>query len=244
MAIFQCYAFNVDDLPENLTLKIQRLDGEVLFKTPPEEGSFLTFSPKGLQLGSAGADGQKISLDYQQKLNTFRLQKKVSRGPLAKAIGIDKKKDLKVIDGCLGMATDSLMMVSWGVQVQAYERQVEVYLLNWYAFQQFKKKTHQNISFEIFYGDVRTANTNFDVLYLDPMFPKVRNKRMSKKEMEILMRLTSKDPDEVELFNWATLQNFSRVVIKRPRGAPVYGGPTHSYVSKSVRYDMYSFKPL
>jgi 16S rRNA (guanine1516-N2)-methyltransferase len=243
MKSFVCYAFNGQTPPEILQTEIQRLGGVISNEEAPKDVPILLFRDGVLTLTPGSAQGQPLVLDYQDKYSTFRQRASKDKGPLAKAIGLDKKSDLMVVDGMLGTASDSLLMLSWGVHIQAFERVTEIYLLNWYSFQNFKKY-NTSLDFTIHHSDIRDSNVTGDVLYLDPMYPQTRNKRLSKKEMQFFNQLAGKDQDEKEVFDWAFSQEFKRVVIKRPPKAEIYLKPTHSFESKSVRYDMYSFKPL
>jgi len=243
MSSLVCYAFNSHDFPEDLSIEIQRLGGQVVEAEAPSDRASLVFQNGNLFLTPGTVNSKDLHLNYQDKYSDFLSRASKPKGPLGKAIGLDKNKHISLVDGMLGSGTDTLLMLSWGVRITAFERSPAIYLINWFEHQKFIKN-NPRIHFDLQFGDVRECSISADVLYLDPMYPHTRNKRLSKKEMQFFNLLAGKDTDENEVFDWAMEQDFKRVVIKRPPKAEVYGKPTHSYESKSVRYDMYSFKPL
>lgn len=81
----------------------------------------------------------------------------------------------------------------------------------------------------------------FDVIYLDPMFPD-RNKSASvKKEMQVFHDIVGSDSDSAKLLGMAMRHAGRRVVVKRPRLAPTIDGqkPPASIEGKSTRFDLY-----
>ena len=243
MKSFVCYAFNSQDIPEYLLTEIQRLGGEVSDEPIPSHRPVLMFKENRLVLTSGSAQGHPLDLNYLNKYKSFLSKSSKPKGPLAKAIGLGKKEKLVVHDGMLGAASDSLLMLSWGIEVHSFERVFEIYLLNWFEYQMFQK-LYPEIPFSITFGDIREKTMMADVLYLDPMYPQTRNKRLSKKEMMFFHHVAGTDDDQEEVFEWALNMGYARIVIKRPLKAKVYKIPTHSFESKSVRYDMYSLRPL
>ena len=80
-----------------------------------------------------------------------------------------------------------------------------------------------------------------DVIYLDPMFPERKKSALVKKEMRLFKRLAGEDNDADQLLKSALASSASRVVVKRPKGAPVLASlkPTHEIKAKKFRYDVY-----
>lgn len=108
-----------------------------------------------------------------------------------------------------------------------------------------------------------TTLTDVEVVYLDPMFPLDRRAAPAK-EMQVLHQLlafdgaqgdvegaaqhakpgeegAALDDQDAALLAWARAQDVRRVVVKRPRRAPVISGamPGHCLTGKSVRFDVY-----
>lgn len=78
------------------------------------------------------------------------------------------------------------------------------------------------------------------VLYLDPMFPEKNKTALPRKEMQIFRGWVGADADSLELLKLAMQLPVDRIVVKRPmRAEPLLDKVTHSFVGKTVRYDLY-----
>lgn len=170
---------------------------------------------------------------------------------IAKAIGCKPHYRPKVLDATAGMGRDALIMAMLGCQVLMHERNLAVYLLLHNALQRLT----QNTDFSSIAEKLKLANNNsvtsishitsqaenIDVIYLDPMFPERKKSALVKKEMRIFKRLVGEDPDANELLEQALKSNVKRVVVKRPKGAPVLAekNPSHEITAKKFRYDVY-----
>ena len=81
----------------------------------------------------------------------------------------------------------------------------------------------------------------FDVVYLDPMFPERRKSAKVKKDMAALQQLLGHQTDGAELLDYAKLLAKKRVVVKRAKLSPHLGPGKPDIVLKgsSSRYDVY-----
>ncbi len=87
------------------------------------------------------------------------------------------------------------------------------------------------------WGSVDWAST---VLYLDPMFPEKNKTALPRKEMQIFRGWVGADADSLELLKLAMQLPVDRIVVKRPmRAEPLLDKVTHSFIGKTVRYDLY-----
>ena len=100
--------------------------------------------------------------------------------------------------------------------------------------------------FQVFHIDnmkfLKTTNSDFDLIYIDPMFSGV-HKSKAKKHMQALRDLSnakSKDNLLEESLKKAT----QKVIVKRHRNMEFLESiqPSHSIEGKVVRYDVYSVK--
>jgi 16S rRNA (guanine1516-N2)-methyltransferase len=82
---------------------------------------------------------------------------------------------------------------------------------------------------------------NFDVLYIDPMFPIKRNTARSKKPMYLLQQLLGEAQEETNLLSLALSKARDRVVVKRAKRSPNYNNrkPDINFKGTSSRYDVY-----
>jgi 16S rRNA (guanine1516-N2)-methyltransferase len=86
-----------------------------------------------------------------------------------------------------------------------------------------------------------SKNGDYDVIYIDPMFPPKKKSALPKKEMIILQRLLHRDDSkqDIELLTVA-LEKAGRVVVKRPiGGAPLLRNPDLVFKGTSTRFDVY-----
>jgi 16S rRNA (guanine1516-N2)-methyltransferase len=84
------------------------------------------------------------------------------------------------------------------------------------------------------------------VIYLDPMFPHRDKSALVKKEMRLFRPFVGDDLDAPALLQAALALASHRVVVKRPRKAPIIAGgkPAYALEGKSSRYDIYPLKKL
>jgi 16S rRNA (guanine1516-N2)-methyltransferase len=83
-------------------------------------------------------------------------------------------------------------------------------------------------------------STNFDCIYLDPMFPDHKSTAKPAKELQILQHLTE-NMNIDECFTLALQKSKNRVVVKRPaKSAPISDlTPVLVYNEKTIRFDVY-----
>lgn len=167
---------------------------------------------------------------------------------IAKAIGCKPHFRPKVLDATAGMGRDSLIMLMLGCQVTMQERNPAIYRLLENAVARFR--TNPQFDQSIFERLV-LANANslesmnsqnqFEVIYLDPMFPERKKSALVKKEMRLFKRVAGEDPDADELLKAALETSVTRVVVKRPKGAGNLAGkkPSHQIIGKKFRFDVY-----
>ena len=158
---------------------------------------------------------------------------------IAKAIGCKSHYRPNVLDATAGMGRDSLMMAMLGCEVVMQERNFAIFHLLENALERLK-----NDSLTLCRQDSIQSLTNdkqINVIYLDPMFPERKKTALVKKEMRLFKLLTGDDLDSDQLLSSALQSKVSRVVVKRPKGAPFLGDkkPSHEIKSKKFRYDVY-----
>jgi len=172
---------------------------------------------------------------------------------IAKAIGIKQGKTIpSVLDATAGLGKDAYVFACLGCSVTLIERSPIVAALVKDAID----RASLNIEFtDILNNGFSLHNTDAlkfiqaiddtekpDVIYLDPMYPDKKKAASVKKNMQMLQKLLGHDLDTDEVLKAALEKAVKRVVVKRPKGAPVLSinkAPTLNYESKSTRYDVY-----
>jgi len=218
---------------------IQQFDGYVLLLTPER-----------LQIQKSGKDALgPVYVDFNAGKLAHRRQFR-GKEVLAKAVGIQKIPDIKIIDATAGLAEDAFVMAMLGAQVTLLERSkilaalVEDALLRGSESDLNEICQRMNLinADAVEYLQQLDESQKPDVIYLDPMFPHRKKSALVKKEMRVVRDLVGDDIDSVELFEIAMHKAKRRVVVKRPQSADVLANkqPTFVISSKSHRFDVYS----
>ncbi|WP_410210620.1 class I SAM-dependent methyltransferase [Aquirhabdus sp.] len=173
----------------------------------------------------------------------------------------------KIMDATAGLGHDGLLLAWCGATVTLVERHPILALLLISAKEQAMthadKRLQQALSRitlvhakseELLTESIQLSkeDTQFDVIYLDPMFPKSATEKkqpLVKKEMQILQYLLHSSDDSV-VVDWGDAllplaqKVAKRVIVKRPKLAEPLSGiePDHRWVGDACRFDGY-FQP-
>lgn len=180
-------------------------------------------------------------IGYARRRNRF--------GLLYQAVGFPRLRP-SVIDATAGLGADAFRLAYHGCSVIAVERSPLLFALLQdglnRAMRDAEIRTKLGVRLNFVLADARSflqnlqAETDPDVIYLDPMYPLKKNSALAKIEMRILRRIVGDDSDAAELFELALKVARQRVVVKRHRDAtPLGGKPSHSLCDTSTRYDVY-----
>lgn len=184
--------------------------------------------------------------DYRRRFGGGRSQ------PLARAVGLRGGATPHVLDATAGLGQDAFVLASLGAKVTLIERSPIVGALLEDALARARADPVVGeiaARMQLQVGDagalMGALEARPDVIYLDPMYPHRRGHALPKKEMRVFRLLVGDDADAGELLQAALRCARSRVVVKRPKGAPVLGGkPDGRVESKNTRFDLYSRHPL
>lgn len=169
---------------------------------------------------------------------------------IAKAMGLNKHKNLKVVDATAGLGREAFVLASLGCQVTLLERSPLMYALLADGLKRAAAADDpllQTIIQRMHLEQVdarywlQTTVTQPDVVYLDPMFPERHKSALVQKEMRCLHEIVGEDLDSAELLELARQTAKLRITVKRPRLAPELAGLKPAFVlsGKAVRYDVY-----
>ena len=158
---------------------------------------------------------------------------------LIKAVGIGKGRRPSVLDGTAGLGSDAFLMASTGSSVSLFERNVIIYELLKDGLKRYELSgsKESEISTRMHaekrdFLELEDLKRNFDVVYLDPMFPSTKKNSLSKRPMHYLQKFLEED-----LSDHAT----TRVVVKRAIHSPLLANHDADlvYRGKSSRFDVY-----
>lgn len=220
-------------------------------------GVYLTWKDDELCLFDPHRESS-LKLDWAGDLQThLKRNYAVTKEPLFRALKL-KGGDIeynKVVDATLGTGKDACLLLSFGCQLECFERNPYVFGLALWAYQKALNcenekirlifKNHMKINF----GQAAIAETpvGFERCFYDPMYEITKSKAksaLSRKEMEVFKDLVGKDVDQ-DQYLWSLCAKFSLVCLKRPIKASEVKIPADCkhqkvvYTGKSIRYERY-----
>ncbi|MCY4095525.1 MAG: class I SAM-dependent methyltransferase [Gammaproteobacteria bacterium] len=184
------------------------------------------------RLELVGQDGLRFALsesEIERRLKGF------ARSGLAKACSVARTP--RILDALSGWGTDGITLAAYGCRVVCCEVIPEIATLNRARALNIAPKTR------FFCGDViefmRLGRHEFDVIYLDDMFPPHPKGARPSKSLQILGELAAVCDIE-EALDTALEATKDRVVVKRRRNQPPARDlPAWSIDGKTVRFDVY-----
>ncbi|MFP8965593.1 class I SAM-dependent methyltransferase [Pokkaliibacter sp. CJK22405] len=220
-----------------------------------QEGFVLWVHPEGLALQQTGKKAPgPIRVDFVSGAMAHRRVYGGGAGEqVAKAVGVKGSRRPSVLDATAGLGRDSFVLACLGCDVMMYERNRVVAALLADGLERAACEPEvagviQHMSLHS--GDVKVALASLttvpDVIYLDPMFPHSDKSAEVKKEMKAFRSVVGADEDAEALFHAAKQAGPCRVVVKRPRKAPLISEDKPSLVmeGKSGRFDIYAYRAL
>lgn len=175
---------------------------------------------------------------------------------IAKAVGLKPGVRPLVADVTAGLGRDAFVLATLGCRVTLVERSPVIAKLLEDGLK--RASEHQDLAdivskMTLVHADSREWLTQQldsedapQVVYVDPMFPHSDKSAEVKKEMRLFRDIIGGDDDADQLLAAALKAAKNRVVVKRPRKAPIIEGPEPGLVlaGKSGRFDIYPLKAL
>ncbi|NQD91077.1 class I SAM-dependent methyltransferase [Pseudomonas sp. CrR25] len=173
---------------------------------------------------------------------------------IAKAVGLQPGVRPRVLDATAGLGRDAFVLAALGCDLTLIERQPLIAALLEDGLERAAR--HADVGpivarMQLLNGDAIELMNHWQaeppqVIYLDPMFPHRDKSALVKKEMRLFRPFVGDDPDAPALLAAALALASHRVVVKRPRKAPIIAGgkPGYALEGKSSRYDIYPKKAL
>ena len=221
-----------------------------------EAGYALQLGEAGLQLVELGPQAPgPVRVDFVEGAVAHRRQFGGGAGQMiAKAVGIAQGIRPQVLDATAGLGRDAFVLASLGCRVDLIERQPLIGGL----LEDGLQRAASDAEVASIVARMRLLQGNAielmsawqdeapQVIYLDPMFPHRDKSALVKKEMRLFRPFVGDDLDAPALLAAALKLASHRVVVKRPRKAPLIEGakPGYALEGKSSRYDIYPLKKL
>ena len=215
--------------------------------------AFLLLDSRGLSLVSAANTKERIRADYIGGRSGYRLSTLAHTAqPVLKAIGYSRERGrMRVLDATAGLGVDGMIMASAGCEVLLLERSevmaaiLEDGLRRVLLQEEAELKAIVAERIEMLQVDSLTylralQGDEFEVIYLDPMFPGRKKSSMVKKEMRLTRNITDWTDNAQELLEVALQTGIRRVVLKRPLKAPLVRKDYSMQIKgKSIRFDVF-----
>jgi 16S rRNA (guanine1516-N2)-methyltransferase len=189
-----------------------------------------------------------IVVDFASGAASYRRLHGGGKGEaIAKACGLNKKRDLTVLDATAGLGRDAFVLASLGAKVTLVERNPAVAALLFDGLRRAAAINELNWlgeRMQLLHSSALEAlqqHGAVDVVYLDPMFPPRDKTALVKKEMRAFHDVVGSDTDADALLAPALKLAQKRVVVKRPGYADFLAekAPTMSVTGKNNRFDVY-----
>lgn len=205
-----------------------------------------------------GAPGP-VTASFLKGKTLHRLKYGGGKGQMiAKAVGLGKASNIKVLDATAGLGGDAFVLATLGCDVTLLERSPIVSVLLSSAINESlcDSENEDGALLAEIVERMKLIEANSidwlraqgeavaDVIYLDPMYPEREKSSQVKKEMQLFHNVVGSDMDDAELLEEALRKAKFRVVVKRPRKGVTVKGPAPSLqlTGKSCRYDIYTIK--
>jgi 16S rRNA (guanine1516-N2)-methyltransferase len=164
---------------------------------------------------------------------------------LARAAGLHRRPDLRILDATAGLGRDGFTLAALGARVTLTERNPTIAAL----LADGRRRALADPAAadaarrtDIVAADARDlVDSDWDAILLDPMYPAEGRSALSKKELQILRELAGDDGDAGEVLAAALRGRAARVAVKRPLKAPLLGGRAPAFQLKGTqsRFDIY-----
>jgi len=216
-------------------------------------GLVLAYTLQGLQLIQVPGDRQKpvclLFVDFVHGKNGFRLAKNcTTKQPISRAVGIKSGFRPDILDGTAGLGSDAFVLASLGCRVTLCERSPIIGALLEDGIKRAAKEAKtigivERMNLHI--GDtdkyLLASSEVHHTIYLDPMYPHRSQSALNKQTLRVIRTLVGDDDDSAALLQCAREKATNRVVVKRPRLAPLLSNapPSHVVSMKNSRFDIY-----
>lgn len=193
----------------------------------------------------------QLSIDFNAPDILSRIDPKLKKCSVVKAIEGRTKNKLKILDTTAGLGRDTFTLASRGHLVVAIEKDPYIYLLLLDALERANKAPRlkhiaQNIT--LLNADsseyILSTSEIFDCIYIDPMFPERKKSAKVKQHMQIMHEIAfnNENINTLLLDNAIKMNTAKKIIVKRPVSAQYLSDkqPSAQIRGKTNRFDIYS----
>lgn len=178
-----------------------------------------------------------VLVDFSKENNNFKDNNNFKK--------IFKKKGASILDCTAGLGRDGFTLASNGFNVTMIEKNPIIVLLLKNGLQRFIQKTKNQNKLSLLYGDsydyLNLYNGQFDYIYIDFMFNKIKRKSLSSKNDETLKLLADDEENRFRLLEIARKKCKFKVIVKGSKNLSSIPNlnPNYSIKTKLLRYDIF-----
>jgi 16S rRNA (guanine1516-N2)-methyltransferase len=213
----------------------------------PSANNYFVYDSNGLSFVKDSINPKEVlHVDFLSGTLGWRLKRVNHERNLRKALG-KTDKQLSIFDSTAGLLTDTMIFLSLGHKVVAVEQSKIIYSLVKDAILRAKDKIPE-LKNLIFLNDnslevYKSTSKEFDVIYLDPMYPYLNKKNKKSGRLENIKKIL-----EIENFrncgenlvkDFFDLE-YKKIILKRPlKYQKNYSNINYQVLGKTTRFDIY-----
>ena len=213
----------------------------------PSANNYFVYDSNGLSFVKDSINPKEVlHIDFLSGTLGWRLKRVNHERNLRKALG-KTDKQLSIFDSTAGLLTDTMIFLSLGHKVVAVEQSKIIYSLVKDAILRAKDKIPE-LKNLIFLNDnslevYKSMSKEFDVIYLDPMYPSLNKKNKKSGRLENIKKIL-----EIENFtncgenlvkDFLDLE-YKKIILKRPlKLRKNYSNINYQVLGKTTRFDIY-----
>lgn len=219
-----------DEIPDTTKFVLRWQQGKVMLSSPV----YTDFKPFAVEFAPF-VDGKHLK-----------------HNALVKAVGYQVGESKSVLDATAGWGQDAFVLASVGFEVTMLEIHPVIVVMLQDALARLADiqpdvAARMHLKHENSANRLRNATEmqDFQVIYLDPMYPECAYRAQVKKPAQLLRLLSQIFPEVPDSENLLSLAlqtaEDKKVVVKRPRGAqPLSDAKIHHQIrGKTIRFDIY-----
>ncbi|NVK30919.1 MAG: class I SAM-dependent methyltransferase [Gammaproteobacteria bacterium] len=213
---------------------------------PSADSPWLITWNDGLQLQHKQQQALWLQLSFTDGRIGHRTQQaKFQSEPVLKAMKLKPNNQAMVIDATAGLGRDGFLMASTGATVIMYEENpiLAMFLTEGLARAAADAAdVTERITVHCANAIKALPTLTADTIYLDPMYPSRKKSAAVKRDMQVLHTLLPPPGDADDLLESARQASVKRIVVKRPKTAPVIftDGLVGQQKAGATRFDLYA----
>jgi 16S rRNA (guanine1516-N2)-methyltransferase len=217
---------------------------------PGDDSMLLCCDGDGLSIGRAHSKQKLLRVDFLSPSTRFRQHAGGGlKQAIARAVGVTGKIKPRVLDLTAGLGRDGFVLASLGCTLTLLEKSTVVAALLEDGMARARgdpatgpiiSRMRVEVAESVTWLD-REGADQYDVIYIDPMFPPRKKSARVKGEMQLMHDLVGVNDDVDALLSAALAAPVKRVVVKRPKLAAPSALKKPGFVLKgrSSRFDVY-----